>query len=86
MEVHMAKQDTPAPGWAVNEYLNACERILDRYAHGEIVWATMLDERAAAAARLSGLLADHFLIRAHNRQDLVARRANSRRRREEAGR
>ena len=80
----MAKQDIPAPGWAVNEYLKACDRILDAYAHGEIVWATLLDQRAAAAARLSGLLADHFLIRAHNRQDLVARRANARRRREEA--
>lgn len=64
----MPSQEVHAPGHALNDYLATCERILDAYAHNNISWSTMFDQREQAVARLNGQLVDHFLVRAHNRR------------------
>jgi hypothetical protein len=70
MEDHMPHENTPAPGTALNAYLEACERLLDAYKNHQISWSTMFDRRDQAVAKLNGQLVDHFLIRAHNRREL----------------
>lgn len=73
----MAQKTIPAPGHALNDYLSSVELLLDGMAHGKISWSEMLDLQLAATSRLHGRLLDHFLARAHTRQEVAAGRAGA---------
>jgi hypothetical protein len=59
-----------SPGQSLQSYLECCEEYLDWFAHSKITWAELLNLQAQAARRHNGVLADHFLVRAHNREAL----------------
>jgi len=60
------------PGHALNHYLARIERHLDSYKRRQISFAKLLELRAEAAAQFNGLLADQFLVRAHNVRGVLA--------------
>ena len=62
---------THSPGHALQAYLLRCDHLLDQYRQKKMTFEQILDERQAAGLRLSGILSDKFLVRAHNARGLI---------------